>query len=239
MCAHFPPSQPASLDLCAHFAGCCKSPRTHPKMCALFETRPKVRTNGPALARWRGKKCAHKSRERAEREGNVRTFAGSAPAVRLVCLVRLVRTPHPEDPPKNTGLLHLPQSTQHARARARRERESGLSDTDATPTLHTDIKTRSAKHTRQNEGKPACVEVQRLSARLSSRSWSRARKRRRTTSTTRTPTRRTLTRRKRKRKVAQTRALKVQAAAARRAVTTRVAVERTRSQPRRGRTCSF
>ena len=75
-CAHISlPLNLPSLDLCAHFAGCCKSPRTHPKNVRTFRTRPKVRTNGPALARWRGKKCAHISRERAEREGNVRTFA--------------------------------------------------------------------------------------------------------------------------------------------------------------------
>jgi len=78
-CAHISlPLNLPSLDLCAHFAGCCKSPRAHPKNVRTFRTRPKVRTNGPALARWRGKKCAHISRERAEREGNVRTFAGSA-----------------------------------------------------------------------------------------------------------------------------------------------------------------
>ena len=98
-CAHISlPLNLPSLDLCAHFAGCCKSPRTHPKNVRTFRTRPKVRTNGPALARWRGKKCAHISRERAEREGNVRTFAGSAVQAVRQCNSATVRPAHTRRP---------------------------------------------------------------------------------------------------------------------------------------------
>ena len=79
MCAHFPPSQPALL-ICAHISWPRHLAKAGP-FCAHFRPSAasvrKVRTffgcrgeiySTPA-------KCAHKSREQVEREGNVRTFA--------------------------------------------------------------------------------------------------------------------------------------------------------------------
>ena len=55
----FPSLSTCRLLICAHILRDAVNLPAHPKNVRTFRTRPKVRTNGPALARWRGQEmCA-------------------------------------------------------------------------------------------------------------------------------------------------------------------------------------